>query len=262
MVNQFIETMLSHRTIREFRPAPVDPAVIETLKEVARRTSTSTGMQQASIIRVTSPEKREALAAVGGQEYLSRAPELWVFVADSYRNAEIAEEWSGKPHPVSLDPWLASVCDAVLMAQNVLGALESMGLGGCFLGCIRNDIDQTRKILALPEKTFPVLGLIFGVPNQEPQLKPRMSMEARFFENQYERPAEYTKALDDYNQEMTTYYDLREANRRVDAFFDQVVRGLGNQKPHRVALVEALRRAGYETDAEAFFDAQNDKERQ
>lgn len=71
------------------------------------------------------------------------------------------------------------------MAQNVVTAAESLGLGTVYLGSILNDSERICEILNLPELTFPVIGLGIGYPNQKPQLKPRMDMRLRVFENSY-----------------------------------------------------------------------------
>lgn len=87
--NETIKRMLDHRSIRQWKYEPLSDDIIETLKEVAIRTSTSEGMQYASIIRVKDPAKREKLVEVSTQKYLATAPELWIFIADNYRNDRI-----------------------------------------------------------------------------------------------------------------------------------------------------------------------------
>ena len=89
---KLFEKQLNHVTIREFKQEPVDPELVETLKDVANHTATSTGMQSFSIIRIVDEKKRKALAEIGGQDYIARAPELWVFIVDVYRNSRIARE--------------------------------------------------------------------------------------------------------------------------------------------------------------------------
>ena len=44
---------------------------------------------------------------------------------------------------------------------------------------------------------------------------------------------------------MTTYYDLRNANRRVDSFSDQVVAKLNVAMPNRQGILEVIRRQGF-----------------
>ena len=50
--NETIERILEHRSIRQWKNEPLSNEIIETLKEVAIRTSTSEGMQYSSVIRV------------------------------------------------------------------------------------------------------------------------------------------------------------------------------------------------------------------
>ncbi len=96
------------------------------------------------------------------------------------------------------------------------------------------------EILKLPELTFPVVGLGIGYPNQEPQLKPRMNMEFRVFENEYKVFDNYLEELKDYDEEMQTYYDLRDANRRVDSFTNQVVGKFKNANPKRQDILNII----------------------
>ena len=86
------------------------------------------------------------------------------------------------------------------------------------------DISSSHQNLVeeLPKLTFPVVGIGIGYPNQDPQLKPRMNMDKRVFENKYNKFPNYLDELKDYDEVMQTYYDLRDANNRVDSFTDQV----------------------------------------
>lgn len=93
--NSMVDRQLSHRTIREFTDQPVDDQILATIYEVAMRTASSRGMQQASIIRVTDPQLRERLAEIGNQEYVRRAPVYLLFLADTARTARILQENGG-----------------------------------------------------------------------------------------------------------------------------------------------------------------------
>lgn len=111
--------------------------------------------------------------------------------------------------------------DTVLAVQNFLTAAESMGLGGVILGSIKNNPAKLVKVLGLPKMTLPMLGIQVGVPDQKPQLKPRLPLQFTTFENQY--PHEFNvNDLQDYDSHVTRYYDLRDANRRIDSFTHQI----------------------------------------
>lgn len=213
-MNETIKKQLAHRTIREFKDQKIPPEIFDQLMEVARRTATSVGMQASSIIRVTDIELKKKIAEVCNQDYVARAPELLIFIVDQYRNNQIAKERNYRAENAKdMDRFFQSFTDACLMAQNVVNAAESLGLGTVFLGSILNDSEKICELLKLPQLTFPVLGLGIGYPNQNPQLKPRMDMKLRVFENAYTTFDNYLDMIKEYDEEMRTYYDLRDPGR-------------------------------------------------
>lgn len=247
MGNLMLERQLNHRTIREFKDGGIPEEVFNKLIEVARRTPTSNGMQASSIIRVTDKEKRKKIADVCKQEYVARAPELLILIADQYRNYRIADEKGGyEPSARDMDRFFQGFTDACLTAQNIVNAAEALDLGVVYLGSILNDAERIIEILELPELTMPVLGLGIGYPNQNPQLKPRMSMDLRLFENTYKKFDDYLEEIKEYDIEMQTYYDLREANKRVDSFSNQVVTKLKNLIPKRSDMLKVMKKQGFD----------------
>ncbi len=245
-VQEWVRAALSHRSIREFTGDPVSDEDIALLREVAARTASSMGLQQASIVRVTDPEKKRQITEVAGQEYVARAPELWIYLVDIYRNTQIASEKGLETSAaLGMDYFFQGFTDAALMAQNVNSAIEALGMGAVFIGNILNDPMRIVEILELPAGTFPVVGQLFGHPNQQPDRKPRMPMQFRFFENRYQRPDSYTAALQDYDREMNQYYDLRNANRRVDTFTDQVVKRLSGENEMRQRMLDWIEENGF-----------------
>ncbi|MGI6278982.1 MAG: NADPH-dependent oxidoreductase [Acutalibacteraceae bacterium] len=246
-MNETIKTQLSHRTIREFKDEKVPSEVFELLMEVARRTATSTGMQAASIIRITDKDLKSKIAEICNQEYVARAPELLIFVADQFRCGQIAKEKDGFEDTVKdMDHFLAAFTDACIMAQNIVVAAESMGLGAVYLGSILNDSQKICELLKLPQLTFPVVGLGLGYPNQNPQLKPRMDMKLRLFENSYTVFENYLDEIKDYDKEMNTYYDLRHPDNPVPSFSDQVVELLKRLLPKRQEVMKVVLRQGFD----------------
>jgi len=246
-MNETIRKQLEHRTIREFKDHSIPHEIFEQLIEVARRTATHTGMQACSIIRVTDQEIKNQIAGVCNQEYVARAPELLIFIVDQYRNYQIAKEKNFTAESAKdINRFFASFTDACLMAQNVVTAAESEGLGTVYLGSIHNNTEKICEILKLPELTFPVLGLGIGYPAQDPQLKPRMDMRLRVFENAYVAFDNYLEEIRDYDEEMRTYYDLRDPGRTVDSFSTQVVSRFKHSNPKRQNMLDAIRKQGFQ----------------
>lgn len=246
-MNETIKTQLSHRTIREFKDKKISDGTFKLLIEVARRTATSTGMQASSIIRVTDQEIKNKIAEICKQEYVARAPELLIFIVDQYRNNQIAKEKNCYVDSSrDMDRFFSAFTDACIMAQNVVTAAESLGLGTVYLGSILNDSERICEILNLPELTFPVIGLGIGYPNQKPQLKPRMDMRLRVFENSYKFFDNYLDEIREYDKEMCTYYDLRDPDRPVDSFSNQVVSRFKQVNSKRQRILNAVLKQGFD----------------
>lgn len=244
--NEMIQKQLAHRTIREFTDENIPEEIFNLLIETAKRTATSNGMQASSIIRITDSKIKKEIAEICNQEYVARAPELLIFIVDQYRNSRIVKEMNHNDKNFrGADNFLSSFTDACITAQNLVNAAEALGLGTVYLGSILNDSEKICEILQLPELTFPVVGLGIGYPNQEPQLKPRMDMKYRVFENTYKTFDSYLEELKDYDEEMTSYYDLRDANRRVDCFTNQVASKLKNSIPKRQEILNIAQKMGF-----------------
>lgn len=245
-MNETIKKQLNHRTIREFEDREVSDEVLKTLLDVLNKTATSTGMQQYSIIRVKDIDKREKLSKIANQEYLKRCPELFVFIVDIYRNKSILEEMNSSAKTYKdMDRFFQGFTDACLAAQNMTVALESMDMGAVYFGSILNDYDSVCEILNLPEYTFPVFGVGFGYPAQDPQLKPRMPMELKIFTDEYERFDNYLEEIKDYDEEMTHYYDTRMSGRRSDSFSKQVVKQFENIIELRKDVLKSIEKQGF-----------------
>lgn len=245
-MNSTINIQLNHRTIRNFKPEPLPEDIVQTLLDVAMHTPTSRGIQNASIIRIKDQEKRDKLAEIGGQDYVAKAPEYLLFIADLARAAAILEEMGLFPQSVAtMDTFDEAFTDATLMVQNVVVAAESLGLGANILGNILNDPRAVIDAIGLPRYTFPVLGLTLGYPAEEPQLKPRMPKEFRVMTDAYEHPESYLESLKDYDMEMHGYYDLRNNGQREDTYTSQILKKLGKVRNRRASILEDIEAQGF-----------------
>lgn len=138
-MNDTIRTQLAHSSVRAFTNEPVTAELRTQILDAARAASTSCALQVTSIIRVTDPALRARIAELSsGQAHVAAAPEFWVFCADYHRLQLLCPEadlgW--------IEQFLVGCLDTGIMAQNAFTALESLGLGGCFIGGIRNGITE------------------------------------------------------------------------------------------------------------------------
>lgn len=245
-MNPTIQNQLNHRSIRKFKDIPLTSEEVNLLVDVARHTSSSSFMQSYSILSVTDPEKKAKVAVIGNQKYIAESGHLFIMLADQHRNQLIAEEQGFDTDVLgSFDRFFVASTDAILAAQNILLAAEAMGLGGVFLGSVLNQADQLIELFNLPKHVVPVLGIALGHPDQAPQLKPRLPREIMHFENTYPKLENVCEALKDYDAIVHEYYDLRDANNRVDEFTTQIAKGMTRKHPGRMQLLKFFQGQGF-----------------
>lgn len=235
-MNSTIELQLNHRTIRAFKPEPVD---LQPILDVAMRTPSSLGLQQASIINITRQDLKDKLAEIGNQPYVADAPVYLLFIVDTWRNDQLTEA-DGAANPRN---FIAGFTDACLMAQNVCVAAESLGLGVNYYGNVHNDAQAIIDLLQLPPLTYPVVGMGIGYPDQQPQLKPRLPQQIRVMENGYVEADPVV--LKDYDEQMQTYYDLRNPNQPVKSFSTQVGGHYSQPLDKRDSTIEGAKQQGF-----------------
>ncbi len=220
--NATIDQQVNHRSIRKFKDQQLTEEQLTTLYTVFQHTATSLFMQNATLLHITDETKRAKIRELCGQKYVGAQGDLFIFVVDLYRNQQIRQQLGkddGRLH--TTDIFFQGLDDTLLAWQNVANAVESMGLGYVPLGTINDHPLAMLDVLDLPKLTFPALGMQVGVPDQEPQLKPRLPLDFTTFENYYPRDFTVDK-LKDYDQVVTTYYDLRDTNKRIDSFTKQI----------------------------------------
>lgn len=244
--NSTIDAQMAHRSIRAFTEEPLTEDQITTLYEVARHTATCTYAQQFTIIRVTDPAIRHEVYKASGQPYVDGPNgELFIFIIDLHRNGKIREEAGIGPEPLArTNVFFAGFYDTILAAQNVVVAAESMGLGTLYLASISADPRRLIDALKLPKYTYPVLGLIVGHSDQEPQYKPRLPISVTTAENTYPVIESYTELLADYDATVQEYYDLRDEHNRIDSFTNQIRQNLGKGAAMTSPMLEILHEQG------------------
>ncbi|AGS26007.1 NADPH-dependent oxidoreductase [Rhizobium etli] len=176
--NEAIDAILSHRSVRNYLPTPVPQEAVELAVAAAQSAPSSSNLQAWSLVTVEDAGRKSRLNAVAGnQRQIAQAPLLLVWLADLARPRRIATEGGATGEGLDyIESFLLAVIDAALAAQNAVVALESLGLGTCYIGAIRNDPETVVRELALPEGVFPVFGLTVGYPDPTAPagVKPRL----------------------------------------------------------------------------------------
>jgi len=238
------DILMAHRTHRNFTTAPVSDAILAKIITTAQHAPTSQYLQAYSLIEVTVPATREALAKITTRSAVATQGRLLVVLADQHRNAELAATPTAKRALTELDRFMGSVEDATLMTEAMVMVTESLGLGSVVLGSINNDTQAVIDLLKLPALTLPVFGLQIGYPATQPESKPRLGLDAVLFKDHYAEPIAYRTELTKFDARLHTYYQQRGSQARDEHLADVTREALGTAAKRRDFLTIA-RRQGF-----------------
>lgn len=170
--NPIIETMLNRKSIRAYKPDPIPEEVLETVVRAGQQAPFASQLCSLLLSRdqVDNP---------------FNAPVFFIVCVDSHRWERIMAERNWELDCDDLLLLLLGFQDAALMAENMVIAAESLGLGSCFLGGIPFHSKEIIDDFKLPQRVFPMVGLAMGYPAENPPPRPRYPMEFVLFEDQY-----------------------------------------------------------------------------
>jgi len=179
MGNPTVELIFRHGSVRKYTSDPVSRETIEQIVQAAQRASTSSNLQVVSVVAVTDAADRARLSEIcAKQEHVAQAPVILVWCADLLTLDRACTLRGHRQVTNYVENFLTGVLDAGIAAQNAAVAAESLGLGICYLGSIRNDAQAVIDLLQLPRLVFPVVGMAVGYPAAAPMLRPRLATSA------------------------------------------------------------------------------------
>ncbi|MFZ3591093.1 oxygen-insensitive NADPH nitroreductase [Bacillus sp. DJP31] len=246
-MNPVIDTILNHRSIRSFEDRPLTEEQIQLIVQCAQAASTSSYIQAYSIIGITDPEKKKELAALAGnQTYVESNGHFFIFCADLHRHELVGkmEQTNVEESLESTEKFMVAVIDATLASQNAALAAESMGLGICYIGGLRSNLEEVCKLLHVPDRVIPLFGLAVGYPTSNSSKKPRLPLANIYHDNQYEQDsAVSTQQLIQYNRTISSYYEERTSGKRSDTWTSQMAYML--KTPKRMYMKEFVEKKGF-----------------
>jgi nitroreductase len=237
-MNSTIELLNAHRSIRKFTAEPIEQDTLNTLIKAGQAAATSSFIQACTVIQVSAGDRRDALAEMAGnQQYVSSAPVFLVFCADMKRHQLACGMHEAEMQSGFTEQFLTASLDCALFAQNVMVAAESLGLGGVYIGGLRNKIEAVSELLELPELVYPVFGLCLGHPDQNPEVKPRLPLDVVLKQDRYDdgQDAERIAAYDDSVRE---YYRTRTGGNKEMSWSEQISGMLVKEaRPHMLPFL-------------------------
>ena len=149
MKEELIKTILSRRSIREYKPDPVKPEDVKTLLEAAMAAPSASNRKPWHFIVLTDREKIDKIADSHPYgKMLYQAPLCIAVLGDT----NISERF-----------W---VQDCSAATENLLLAATALGLGTVWLGVYPREkrIESVREVLKLPENIIPLNLISIGHP--------------------------------------------------------------------------------------------------
>ena len=242
-MNETTRLLQSHRSIRKFSERPLDQDLIEELIRCGQSAATSSFIQACTVIQITDKKLRQELRKIAAdQEYVEKAPLFLVFCADMQRHKLACSMHDAAMLAGFTEQFLTASVDCALFAQNVLVAAESMGLGGCYIGAIRNNIAAADKLLGLPDLVYPIFGMCLGYPAQDPETKPRLPIDVVLKKEGYSDEND-VDLIGDYDKSVRQYYRTRTGGVKDNSWSEQISEMLVKEaRPHMLAY---LREKGF-----------------
>jgi nitroreductase len=170
--NPVVKVMLSHRSIRRYTDESPSDEVIETIVRAGQQAPFASQLYTILLSRDRSRNP-------------SKAPLLFTICVDSHKFELIMAERKWKMVANDLSLLFFGIQDASLMAENMVVAGESLGLGSCFLGSAPYRADKIAEEYTLPSRVFPLVQLTMGYPAEDPPPRPRYPMRFTLFEYKY-----------------------------------------------------------------------------
>ena len=218
-MNPVLESLFKHRSIRKYKNQPLEDEKLQLIIKAAQAAPSWCNGEQVSIVVVKDQALKDKIKEIcWGQTHVGSCSAFLVFCADFYR-VSLAFEKAGKTkedfekYMSNIDTLIIGSHDVGISLQNATVAAESLGLGTCHIGAIRNKPLEMVKLLNLPKYVIPLVGLTVGYPDDDPGLKPRIPPKGVCFENKYN--TENAKAgVDEYDEIFKKYLAERETNAR------------------------------------------------
>jgi nitroreductase len=166
---EFAEVLANRRSVRSFKPQPVDEAKLKRIFEAANSAPSAGNLQAYQVRVVQDRAKKKALAqAAYGQGFIAEAPVSLVFCSDANRSAAKYGKRGSE---------LYSVQDATIAGTFAMLAAVDLGLATVWVG----DFDEKKVQQILEIKSLrPVAIFSLGYASEQPPPSPRRALEEIF----------------------------------------------------------------------------------
>ena len=192
-----------HRSIRSYKPDPIDPALVEQVCGDAIAGASSSGnLNSVTMVLTRDVERKRRLYELHHeQDFVLQAPLVITFCTDWHRTREWLRKRGARDNFNNFIGYHVAAFDAMIVAQNVCLGFEAHGIGICYMGTTLHSMGEIADFLDLPDTCTPVTTIVAGWPAEDPPKRDRLPLNAFLHDETYHRPTD---------AELDAIYDLRE----------------------------------------------------
>lgn len=188
MNNSILETMLKRRSVRKYTAEQPTDEIIEAVMRAGQQAPFASQLYSVLLSR----KKKNPFGA----------PLLFTICADLYKLERFMAIRGWKVVTNDLSLLMFGIQDAAYMAENMVIAAESLGMGSCFLGAAPFRASKIAKQYKLPKRVLPIVQLVMGYPAENYPARPRYPLSFTMFEDEYpqmtdEQVAEAMRVMDE-----------------------------------------------------------------
>jgi len=152
----FYEVVRTRRSVRQYRPDAIPPAVLDRVLDAARIAPSGSNRQPTRMIVVQDEATRRQLAKLcHDQAFVAAAPVVVIACGRDIRFNR--GEWMGRH---------SMIVDVVIAVDHLTLAARAEGLGTCWIGSF--DGPALKQFLALPDDVEVVAVTPVGYPEGDP----------------------------------------------------------------------------------------------
>jgi nitroreductase len=250
MENSVISAMLNRKSVRRYKQDQPSDEVIEAIVRAGQQAPFASQLYSVLL-------SRKKKAPFG-------AP-LWFTICVDVHKLELFMAQRGwKLVTNDLLLLIFGIQDAAYMAENMVMAGESLGLGSCFLGSAPYIASKIVKEFKLPKHVFPLVQLVMGYVDEDCPPRPRYPLWFTLFEDRYpefsaQQVAEAMQVMDegylaqDYYRKLKAKIHLedgREETFNYDSYSwtEHISRKWGQWYPTPEALLKQLKACGFDIE--------------
>ncbi len=237
-MNETITLIKRHGSVRRYKPDLVPQVLVGEIVRAAQQSSTSSNLQMYSVVAISDEDRKETMAQLcGDQDFIRQAPVFLAWCADLSRLERVSRRQGFQQVSRYVENFLLAAVDTAILMQSAALAAESLGLGICYVGAIRNNPREVIELLQLPDLVFPVAGMALGYPVMPPKIRPRLPLEAVLHWETYDSEGE-VEMIAEYDRAMiaTRIYKGRQVTNKHTADEEPVIYGWAEHSARRSSV--------------------------